>query len=64
MVINELIRKLMMENKRTITDVADATGYTIQRIKDIVLYDSSPTTAEAEIIFNVFGVDLSEIICY
>ena len=64
MVINELIRELMMKHKRTITDVANATGYTVQRIKDIVLYDSSPTTTEAEIIFKMFGVDISEIITY
>ena len=64
MVINELIRELMMKHKRTITDVANATGYTVQRIKEIVLYDSSPTTTEAEIIFEMFGVNITEIVSY
>lgn len=64
MVINELIRSLMMKNKRTIIDVANATGYTVERIKQIVLFDSSPTTTEAKVIFEAFGISLSEIICY
>ena len=53
-----------MKNKKTITDVAKATGYTVERIKQIVLFDSSPTTTEAKVIFETFGVSLSEIICY
>ena len=64
MIINELIRQLMMKHERTITDIADTTGYTIDRIKKIVLYDSSPTSTEAQIIFKMFGVNLSEIISY
>lgn len=36
MVINELIRRLMMDQKKTIKDVADATGYPVSRISDIV----------------------------
>ena len=64
MIINELIRKQMMRHERTITDVADATGYTVERIKEIVLYDSSPTAIEAEIIFQMFGVNIAEIISY
>lgn len=64
MIINELIRQLMMKHKRTITDIVDATGYTIDRIKEIVLYNSSPTFTEAQIIFKMFGVNLSEIISY
>lgn len=64
MIINELIRQLMMKHKRTITDIADTTGYTIDRIKEIVLYDSSPTSIEARIILKMFGVNLSEIISY
>lgn len=64
MIINELIRQLMMKHKKTITDIADITGYTIDRIKEIVLYDSSPTSTEARIIFKMFGVNLSEIISY
>lgn len=64
MVINELIRELIIEEKQSITDVANATGYTIDRIKEIVLYNSSPTAIEAEIIFMMFGVNLSEIISY
>ena len=54
----------MMKNKRTIIDVANATGYTVERIKQIVLFDSSPTTTEAKVIFEAFGISLSEIICY
>lgn len=64
MIINELIRQLMMKHKRTITDIADTTGYTIDRIEEIVLYDSSPTFIEAQIIFKMFGVNLLEIISY
>lgn len=64
MIINELIRQLMMKHKRTITDIADTTGYTIDRIKEIVLYDSSPTSIEAEIIFKMFGINIAEIISY
>lgn len=64
MIINELIRQLMMKHKRTITDIADTTGYTIDRIEEIVLCDSSPTFIEAQIIFKMFGVNLSEIISY
>lgn len=64
MIINELIRQLVMKHKKTITDIADTTGYTIDRIKEIVLYDSSPTSTEAKIIFMMFGVNLSEIISY
>lgn len=64
MIINELIRQLMMKYKKTIIDIADTTGYTIDRIKEIVLYDSSPTSTEAQIIFMMFGVNLSEIISY
>lgn len=64
MIINELIRQLMMKHKKTITDIADITGYTIDRIKEIVLYDSSPTSTEAQIIFKMFGVNLSDIISY
>lgn len=50
--------------ERTITDVADTTGYTVERIKEIVLYDSSPTAIEAEIIFKMFGINIAEIISY
>lgn len=64
MIINELIRKQMMRYERTITDVADTTGYTVERIKEIVLYDSSPTAIEAEIIFKMFGINIAEIISY
>lgn len=64
MIINELIRQLMMKHKKTIIDIADTTGYTIDRIKEIVLYDSSLTSTEAQIIFMMFGVNLSEIISY
>ena len=64
MIINELIRQLMMKHKKTIIDIADTTGYTVERIKEIVLYDSSPTAIEAEIIFKMFGINIAEIISY
>lgn len=62
MVINELIRESMMDNKKTITDIANGTGYSIQRITDIVLYDHSPTTKEALRIFDELGVDFTELL--
>lgn len=64
MVINELIRRLMMEKKKTIKDIADATGYPVPRISDIVLNDSSVTTKEGDRIFDALGVNLRDVIRY
>lgn len=64
MVINELIRRLMMDQKKTIKDVADATGYPVSRISDIVLNDSSVTTKEGDRIFDALGVNLRDVIRY
>ena len=64
MIINDLIRDLMIEHEKTIGDVANITGCNIERVKDIVLRDLSPTPNEAQLIFELFGVSLSEVISY
>lgn len=64
MIINDLIRDLMIEHEKTISDVVNITGCNIERVKDIVLRDLSPTPNEAQLIFEMFGVSLSEVISY
>lgn len=64
MIINDLIRDLMTEHEKTIGDVVNITGCNIERVKDIVLRDLSPTPNEAQLIFEMFGVNLSEVISY
>ena len=63
-IINDLIRDLMIEHEKTIGDVVNITGCNIERVKDIVLRDLSPTPNEAQLIFEMFGVNLSEVISY
>ncbi|SCW64605.1 hypothetical protein SAMN05660484_02266 [Eubacterium ruminantium] len=64
MIINDLIRDLMIEHEKTISDVVNITGCNIERVEDIVLRDLSPTPNEAQLIFEMFGVSLSEVISY
>ena len=64
MIINDLIRDLMIEHEKTISDVVNITGCNIETVKDIVLRDLSPTPNEAQRIFEMFGVSLSEVISY
>lgn len=61
-ILNEIIRDLMFENKKTITDVSNMTGFDIDRIKSIVLNDAIPTMHEAYVILGRLGVDLGEML--
>ena len=60
--LSEVIRDVMFEKRKTILDVSNMTGYTVERIKDIVLCDSTPTMREAYMILGKLGVDLGEML--
>jgi len=62
MVIIELIRELMFQQKKTIGSLADESGLSYKIIENIVLNDTTPTPKEAKIILGCMGVKLEEIL--
>lgn len=60
--INDVIRDVMINNRKTIDDVARMTGYSHKLISDIVLKDVTPRTEEAYRILNCMNVDLGELL--
>ena len=61
-IINEIIRRTMMDNRKTIADVANATGYSYQMISDVVLEDATLSFKEACRIMKYMNVDLEEVL--
>lgn len=62
MIIVDMIKELMRQQKRTIRDVADATGLDYWTIENIVLRDVIPTPKVAEVILNYLGITLNEVL--
>lgn len=63
MTLNELIRDVVYERDKNIVYIANRTGYTLERLHDIVLLRSPATMIEARDIFDSLGVCLSDYIC-
>ena len=63
MTLNELIRDVVYERDKNIVYIANRTGYTLERLHDIVSLRSPATMIEARDILDSLGVCLSDYIC-
>lgn len=62
MIIVDLIKEYMEQNDLTIWDVANATGLSYEKIRNIIELDMIPTPSDADTIFRMFGVTLEEVL--
>ena len=62
MIVVDLIKEYMYQYDLTVEEVADVTGLSVERIRNIVEKDMIPTTSDADIIFRMFGVTLEEVL--
>lgn len=62
MIIVDLIKELMYQMDMTSRDVSKATGLPIEIIENIVNKDIIPTPENADIILNVLGATLEEVL--
>ena len=63
MVVNRLIKDVLQEQDKSIVYIANRTGYTLERLDEIVNCNSAVTPVEAHNILDVLGVSLSDVIC-
>lgn len=61
-VINDLIRELMYQQNKSISDICAVTGLPYFVVKSIVDYDISPTPEQASLIMKSFGESLTEVL--
>lgn len=61
-VINDLIRELMYQQNKSISDICAVTGLSYFVVKSIVDYDVSPTPEQASLIMKSFGESLTEVL--
>ena len=61
-VINDLIRELMYQQNKSISDICAVTGLPYFVVKSIVDYDVSPTPKQASLIMKSFGESLTEVL--
>ena len=62
MVINKFIKDSLEERGKSIEYVSNRTGYTLERLDDIVNCKSSVMPVEAENILNTIGITLGNVI--
>ena len=61
MEVNELIRRVMVQDHKTINDVVSATGYSYETIYNIILEKYYPTTIETYVILSSMDIDSDKI---
>lgn len=61
MEVNELIRRVMVQDHRTINDIVAATGYSYETIYNIILENYYPTTIETYVILSSMDVDFGKV---
>ena len=61
-VINDLIRELMYQQDKSISDICAVTGLSYFVVKNIIDYDVSPTLEQASLIMKSFGESLTEVL--
>ena len=62
MIIVDLIRSLMFQQRVTIKYLSQETGLSYTLIEDIVLKDTIPTPKEAELMLWVLGMELEDVL--
>jgi transcriptional regulator with XRE-family HTH domain len=62
MIIVDLIKELMYQQNKTITDVVKATGLSYLTVENIVLRDVIPIPEDAQVILNYLGISLEEVL--
>lgn len=62
MIIVDLIKELIYQQNKTITDVVNATGLSYLTVENIVLRDVIPTPEDAQVILNYLGISLEEVL--
>ena len=62
MVVNRIIREIADERRFSVLDISRLTGYSEQRIFDIMYHNSSATPSEAFSICEMLGVDLKTLL--
>ena len=63
MIVNKSIYDVMRESDKTIVYISNRTGYTLERLMDIIQCKTSVSPIEAHNILNVLGASLSDVIC-
>lgn len=62
MIIVDLIKELMYQQNKSITDVVNATGLSYWTVENIVVRDVIPIPEDAQVILNYLGVSLEEVL--
>lgn len=62
MVINRIIREIADNSNLSVADISKLTGYSINRINDIINNHSSVTPSEAFSICDSLGVNLTNLL--
>lgn len=62
MIIVDLIKELMYQQNKTISDVVKATGLSYLTVENIVLRDVIPIPEDAQVILNYLGISLEEVL--
>jgi len=63
MIIVDLIRDLMFQQRKTIGGVSQESGVSFEIIEDIIVRDTTPTPGDAKAILEVLGVKLEDVLC-
>ena len=63
MIIVYLIKELMYQQNKTITDMVSESGLPYEIIENIIIQGVAPTPKEAEKIFRCLGFTLDEVLC-
>lgn len=62
MIIVDLIKEFVYQNNCTIKELADGTGLSCEKIRNILENDMIPIPEDANKIFKYFGVTLEEVL--
>ena len=62
MIIIDLIKELMFQQNRSISDIAEATNLPYLFVENIVVREVVPTPEHAKLILNELGVTLEEVL--
>lgn len=63
MIIVDLIRELMFQQRKTIGGVSQESGVPYEIIEDIIIREITPKPEDAKAILGVLGVKLEDVLC-